>query len=209
MSKTNKVTRSTSKKTVVKKSNVNRKKVKKANEPKIELSATTLKTIEALKNKGRKEIKTKEQLEKFPLGSLISFLKKSGKKSSGKKSSKKDGSGGKFKKGGFICDYGEDYFIYITVDFENKYRVKYNRIIKMWVVDVNKAGAREAISFAFKKKTSYPVKLNGKVVYYATSEDTAKKFKKTPKYHVARKWVDKFSTGDDDEENSEEESQEE
>ena len=78
--------------------------------------------IQGYLESGRKEITTKTQLEKYPVGSMISYKNKNDD----------------FKQGGFIIKFADNYLIYITPDFTTKYRVWYKNIKTMWVGDVYK-----------------------------------------------------------------------
>ncbi|AYV85582.1 MAG: hypothetical protein Satyrvirus24_6 [Satyrvirus sp.] len=133
--------------------------------------------IEKLLENGRKEIKTKEELEKFPIGSIFSYINKNGI----------------FKNGGFIIKFLDDYFIYITIDFMTKYRVRYNNIEKMWVGDPRKI-KNDVISLmpAIQKPTNFEVKLGKTVVYYAPRDRDKKRFTKTNKYKIMEKWYKTF-----------------
>ncbi|AGF84818.1 hypothetical protein QJ854_gp964 [Moumouvirus goulette] len=65
-------------------------------------------------NKGRKVIKTKKELEQYSIGSLISYVNKRNE----------------FRQGGFVTKITEEYFIYLTPDFQTKYRVRFNIVKK-------------------------------------------------------------------------------
>jgi hypothetical protein len=65
------------------------------------------------------EITTKDELETYKLGSLISYLTSSNV----------------FKLGGLITIFKEEYFIYDKLNSSTRYRVRYCNIIKMWVGD--------------------------------------------------------------------------
>ena len=82
--------------------------------------ASTAAKIDTIIENGRKEITTKKQLEKFPIGSLISYMNIDDR----------------FRTGGFIIKFATDYFIYITPDFSTKYRARYSHILKMWAGNV-------------------------------------------------------------------------
>src|SRR5262245_40366681 len=97
------------------------KKDSKPSKRKIEKARLEGKIVSFIEN-GRKEITTKKQLEKYPVGSLISYINKANV----------------FKLGGFILKFSDDYFIYIKPDFQTKIRARYKNIKKMWVGDVYK-----------------------------------------------------------------------
>lgn len=134
--------------------------------------------ISNLIENGRKEITTKEELEQFPIGSLISYMNKNNE----------------FKIAGFITKFSDDYFIYIVPDFTQKYRVRYTNVIKMWVGDVYSV-KKDIISFTktSKNKTDFPVKLNNVILYYAKHNFDKKRYMNTNKYEISCKWIDYFN----------------
>ena len=126
---------------------------------------------------GRKEITTKEELEKYPIGSLISYMNKNNE----------------FKQAGFIYKFSDEYFIYLASDFTTKYRVRYKNVQKMWVGDVYSVTS-DLVSLvkADNKKTNFPVKINNIIVYYAKNNFDVVRFKNTGKYKNMIKWVEIF-----------------
>lgn len=133
--------------------------------------------IDTMVENGRKEIITKKQLEKYPIGSLISYLNINNI----------------FKPGGFIIKFKPEYFIYITPDFNTKYRVRYTVIQKMWVGSVYKTkGDFVSIVPTEKPKTKFPVIVNDIVIYYASDSFDVKRFKYTEKYKKIVSWCDFF-----------------
>ena len=133
--------------------------------------------IETIIENGRKEITTKEELEKFPIGCIISYLNNDDI----------------FRPGGFIIKFKPEYFIYITVDFSTKYRARYSHIQKMWVGDVyNTRNDFVSIVPATRAETNFPVIVDDVVVHYATSNYDAKRFKHTDKYLTMMKWCEYF-----------------
>jgi hypothetical protein len=138
--------------------------------------------IHNLVENGRNEITTKKQLEKYPIGSLISFETKSGT----------------FRFGGFITKFSDDSFIYITPDFTKKFRGIYKNIGKMWVGDVYKV-KNDLISLAetTQNKTNFGVKVNDIVIFYARSSFDVKRFKNTDKYKRLMVWNDYFNGNDE------------
>lgn len=130
---------------------------------------------------GRKEIATKKELEKFPIGSLISYTNYKGN----------------FKLGGFIIKFADDYFIYIAPDFTTKYRVRYKNVIKMWAGDVYTV-INDIVSFTgtTQKKTKFPVELNNVIVYYGISNYDVKRFKCTERFKYMIGWYNYFVTDD-------------
>lgn len=125
---------------------------------------------------GRKEITTRDKLEKFPVGSLISYTNKSGT----------------FKHGGYLCKVKEDWFIYVTLDFSQKIRARYANIDKMWVGDVYKVIGDTISLNKPEVTTNYPVEINNKIVYFGKNLNDAKRFKVTNKYENMIKWFEYF-----------------
>ena len=136
----------------------------------------------ALIGYGRKEITTKKQLEKYKIGSLISYLNTSNL----------------FKQGGFITKFADDYFIYITPDFDTKYKVRYENVDKMWVGEVNTV-VNDIISLVPtpRKKTNFPVTVDDVVIYYGKNSFDANRFKSTDKYKRLVMWNDYFNVSSD------------
>ena len=126
---------------------------------------------------GRKEITTKNELENFPIGSLISYINHKGH----------------FKQGGFITKFADDYFIFITPDFTSKFRVRYKNTIRLWAGNVFNV-SNDIISFAgtSQKKTNFPVVLNDIIVFYANSNYDAKRFMNTDRYRTLLLWYNYF-----------------
>lgn len=133
--------------------------------------------IDTLIENGRKEITTKEELEKFPIGSLISYMNKNNI----------------YKLGGFIIKFADEYFIYITPDFTTKYRVRYRNILKIWVGDVYSV-TNDVVSLVKtkQKKTKFPVKIDNIVVYYAARLFDFKRFMNTERYRIMNNWFNYF-----------------
>lgn len=134
--------------------------------------------IESFIENGRSEITTKKQLEKYPIGSLISYMTNSNI----------------FKLGGFIVKFANDYFIYITPDFKTKYRARYKNIKKMWAGDVYEV-KNDLISFVktSQKKTNFEIRVNDIIIFYARSSFDARRFKCTEKYKRLVLWNDYFN----------------
>ena len=108
--------------------------------------------IQTMIDHGRERITTKEQLEKYPIGSLISYMTNSGT----------------FKAGGFIIGYADEYFTYVTPDYQSKRRVRYHNVKTMWAGDVYKVrGDLVSITETKEEPTEYPVKIGDVVVHYA------------------------------------------
>ena len=151
--------------------------VKKPNVDKARINAKILSLVE----NGRKEVTTQKQLEKYPVGSLISFKTKSGT----------------FRPGGFITKFSDESFIYVTPDFKTKYRGTYENINKMWVGDVYKV-KNDLISLAksTQKSTNFEVKVNDVIIFYARNSFDKKRIISTDKYKRLMMWNEYFN-GDD------------
>ena len=140
--------------------------------------ARTNAKIMSLIENGRKEVTTQKQLEKYPIGSLISFETKSGI----------------FRLGGFITKFSDESFIYITPDFNARFRGTYENIKKMWVGDVHKV-INDLISLAksTQPKTKFEIEVNGIVIFYARNTFDIKRFKCTEKYKRLMMWNEYFN----------------
>ncbi len=134
--------------------------------------------ITSFLNNGRKEIKTKKQLEKYSIGSVVSYVTKKGI----------------FRPGGFIVEFEDDGFIYKDPSFDkHRYRVKYDIIKKMWVGNVYKI-KNDLVSLVPdpKKPTNFPVKVAGITVYYAKSNHDINRYVGTDRYNLYLKWSKYF-----------------
>ena len=156
------------KNTIIKKKNVNKARIE-------------CKILIMIEN-GRKEITTKKQLEKFNIGSMISYVNKSNV----------------FKPGGFIVKFEDEYFVYVLLDFKTKFKVKYVNVKKMLVGDVYKV-TNDFVSLVkgIQTPTKYEVKVNNIIVYYGKESFDARRFKCTEKYKRMIAWNDYFN-GDDE-----------
>jgi len=133
--------------------------------------------IVLLKRNGRKEITTKKQLEKFPIGSAVSFMNKKNI----------------FRLGGFITKFNSDDFIYVGLDFKTRYRVRYEKVLKMWVGNVYML-TNDVVSLTktTNKKSNFPVKINGIIIYYAKNNYDVLRFKTTDRYKTYMNWCEYF-----------------
>lgn len=133
--------------------------------------------IDSMIENGRKEITTKKQLEKYPIGSLISYLR----------------TDNIYKPGGYIIKFTPEYFIYILHDFSAKYRARYNVIEKMWVGSVyNTTNDFVSITPIKHIKTNFPVIINDVTIYYAKNTFDVKRFINTEKYKKITQWCQYF-----------------
>jgi len=127
---------------------------------------------------GRKELTTKKQLEKFPIGSLISYRTKKGE----------------FRHGGFITKFESDSFIYKRPEFgKHSHRVRYSIVDKMWVGGVYTV-KNDFVSLVKdpKNPTNFPVEVGGVIVYYARTNFDRRRFMSTERYRVYKRWCDYF-----------------
>jgi hypothetical protein len=140
------------------------------------LHINTLVKIQSLIENGREEITTKKELEKYPIGSLVSYLTKTDV----------------FKDAGFIYKFGDTWFIYISVDFSQKYRVRYHNVKTLWVGDVFHTKNDTVSINKCKEKSNYPIKIGNTVVYYADTPFKEKRYKLTEKYRRMTTWYEYF-----------------
>lgn len=129
------------------------------------------------KKNGRVEVSSGQELNIFPIGSIVSYI------------NNKD----EFRTGGYITKITADYFIYVTPDFKTKYRVRHKNVKKMWVGDVYKVSNDiVSISKTTQPKTDFPVKIGNITVHYASDITKKKNFMKTKKYKTSLEWYNYF-----------------
>lgn len=134
-------------------------------------------TIKKLLIYGRSEISSKEELEKCSIGSPVSYVTKSEK----------------FKDGGFLYKFRNNYFIYLTRDFKHKIRVRYTNINKMYVGNVYKTvGDVVSISPSNQPVTKYPTYIGDIIVNYAGSNQKSRRYTCTCRYERMVKWYNFF-----------------
>lgn len=143
--------------------------------------------IDRLKQYGRIELTTQEDLESnFQVGSMVDYMNHQNI----------------YKAAGFITAFGDDYFDFITYDFEKKYRLRYKFITKMWVGSVySTVGDVVSITTTTQKKKKVATKVDGIIVHYADKPSGAFKFKHTEKYRRMIKWLEYFKGKTEDEDN--------
>lgn len=137
--------------------------------------------ISNLLDYGRTEVTTRKQLEKYPIGSLISYMNTKNI----------------FKIGGFIVKFANEYFIYIKPDFTKKYRVRYKNVQKMWVGNVYKVrGDIVSLAKTNQKPTNFEVIIGDIIIYYARRTFDKKRFMNTEKYKTMLLWYNYFENSD-------------
>jgi hypothetical protein len=146
---------------------------------KSEIAAKILKLLEC----GREELTSQKQLEKYNIGSMISYLN----------------TGNIFKMGGFITKFEDESFVFITPDFTKKYRVKYQNVQKMWAGDVYKV-KNDVVSIVESEHppTKYKVTVGNINVYYAKKSIHIKRYVSTDKYKRMINWCEYFEKGNTD-----------
>lgn len=132
-----------------------------------------------MKNNGRKEITTVNELKKYPVGSLISYMNKFGI----------------FKSAGFLWRVDDDNFIYLNLDTNKKFRVRFKNVDKMWVGNVyNVKDDIVSIIPSTKNKTSKPVTIGKINIYYAKDKYDYNRYLCTKKYKLMKKWYEVFGS---------------
>ena len=128
---------------------------------------------------GRVELTTKEELEEYEIGTMISYMNKLKL----------------FVNGGFVTELGSSYFCYVTLDFKRVKKVNYEDVIKMWVGDVFKM-VNDWISLVptQNSKTNYPIEVAGVVIYYSPNRYNMIRFLTTVKYTRLIQWCEYFLT---------------
>ena len=158
------------------------KSAKKSNEKNHYVSkAANAAKIETLIEHGRKEITTKNQLKKFAIGSLVSYMNKDDI----------------IKSGGFITKFADEYFIYVTPDFNAKYRVRYINITKMWVGNAYKVkGDIINLIKTDQKKTNFPARIGDITVFYSKKAYHLKRYMNTDRFKRTVRWYNYFVDAD-------------
>lgn len=133
--------------------------------------------IKCMVKNGRREITTKEELEEFDVGSLISYMNNDNI----------------FRPGGFLLQVSDEYFIYITPDLTKKFRVRFANVSKMWVGSPFQV-TNDIVSIveSSQKKTNFPVKIGDVIVYYAQKKFDKMRYGSTDKYERCVKWYKYF-----------------
>ncbi|AYV85332.1 MAG: hypothetical protein Satyrvirus11_14 [Satyrvirus sp.] len=139
--------------------------------------ATISAKISIMLENGRKEIISKEELEKFPIGSLISYTNVNNT----------------FKIGGFITKFSYDHFVYIDTSFSQKFRVRYKNILKMFAGCVFST-KNDFVSLvpAHQKVSNFPVVIGNVTVYYAKNNFDKKRYLHTQKVMTSMHWCNYF-----------------
>ena len=152
---------------------INKKTIEPINKNKALLEAK----IKRLLKNGRQKISTKEKLDKYSIGSLVSYINKKGI----------------FKSGGYLFKKEDEYFVYLNPDENKKYRVRYDNIKNIIIGDVYST-KNDVVSIIKpkNKKTKYPVKIGNVVIYYAQNNYDKNRFMCTAKYKTIKNWYDIF-----------------
>jgi len=135
--------------------------------------------INKMLENGRVEIQTRQQLENFPLGSLVSYLTKEGL----------------YRSGGFLKTIQDDYFVLLggTKDDRISFSVQFKNIKSMYVGNPMKTKSDNvSIVPTTKPKTKFPVTIGKVVVYYAKDKFDYNRFLETAKYKRYMDWYEKF-----------------
>jgi len=135
--------------------------------------------IKTFKANGRHEITTKKELEKYPIGSLISYLNHNDV----------------LYIAGFITRFEPNYFVYMKSDFgEKRWRGRYDSIKTMWVGDVY-ATHNDIVSINTPREKGddrYSVSVDGIVVYYGKQKFDMQRFEETDKHRRMIQWLEYF-----------------
>lgn len=134
--------------------------------------------INTLIANGRKEIISKKEMLKYPIGSYVSY----------------ENVNNIFKQAGFITEICDDYFIYVAPDFKQRKKVYFDFVKRMWVGKVNKV-SRDILGLVESKQvpTWYPVYVGNVIVYYARAESDYHRYKRTDKCKRQEAWVEYFN----------------
>ncbi|AYV85352.1 MAG: hypothetical protein Satyrvirus12_6 [Satyrvirus sp.] len=133
--------------------------------------------VEYLLQNGRKEIHTKSELDKFPVGALISYINKHDI----------------FRTAGFLTKVTDDYFIYIQPDLKTRIRVRFKNVKKMYLGTVYET-INDLVSIVKtnKKETKFPVIIDNIVVYYANNRYDEIRYRNTEKFCLMLAWFSFF-----------------
>ena len=132
------------------------------------------KKIQRLIDAGRAEIETKEQLENFPMGSLVSYVTKEGL----------------YRSGGFLRTIQDEYFCLQGGQVGNSisFPVQFKNIKSMYVGNSAVRHFPEPVE-TDKKETKWPSYVGDIVVNYARDKWNRERYESTLKYKY---WVEQF-----------------
>lgn len=127
---------------------------------------------------GRKEITTYKELKKYERGSIISYITNDNV----------------LKMGGFITKITKEYFIYITPNYDKRYRVRFANVKKMYVNDVYSAHKSDFVSLskATQVYTKFSIEIMGIPIYYTKNNFEINRYKSTIRYKNIIKWLEYF-----------------
>lgn len=133
--------------------------------------------LKRLRENGRILISTKNELNKYPVGTLISYTNTSDI----------------FFRGGYLIEIHNDSFVYLEPDFDKFHKVNFGDVNFMIVgivshvrndlIDINPTN---------QKKTCYKVMIGDTVVYFAKSKNDKRKFMKTKLFERSTNWYNYF-----------------
>lgn len=135
--------------------------------------------IRKLLNNGRVEIYTREELEQFPKGIVVSYMTHEGL----------------YRSGGFLTTVSDDYFTLLGGNPQfgrARFSVAFDNTAVMWVGYVNRSRSLITPVKTYKEKTNYPVKVGSLIVYYGKDNYDRKRFMSTNKYKAMVSWEKKF-----------------
>lgn len=127
--------------------------------------------IETLIKNNRVKIKTRKQLKKYPLGSLISYIKIDGT----------------YRKGGFLENIDKEYFTFQEGD--EPFTELFENIKEMYVGSpVRKLNRKSS------KKSNFPIKIGEDIIYYAKDNFDKSRFMNTSRYKKLEEWHNKYKS---------------
>lgn len=132
------------------------------------------KKMKEMIDNGRKIIHSKEELQRYPLGTLVSYVTNSGL----------------YRSGGFLKSLQDEYFTLQggTFAMPISFPVQYKNIQEMYVgVPIRLLNRNKD------KKTKFKVKLGKKTVYYAKDNYDVKRFMKTKRYKDMAAWHELYA----------------
>jgi len=141
------------------------------------------KYIDMLLNQGRDEVINPTDLEKYPKGSVVSYVNKNGK----------------FRHGGLLVGLTEDYIILRSMQNLKDMRdlcIKLNNINAFYIIDPRNVTSKTR-SFSFRhiddaESCKYTVKIGDTIVFKGRDTYDAERYKTTRKYKNQLEYYDQF-----------------